>query len=121
MAARTSSLESESESRATSDSSRSSLENGSKPRAAASLIGCGAVPDLMASTIWCEMAFFFQLKRTEPEGQTREIATERQITIDGRLVQLFLFEESALIAAKSRLVAGQSSQHPYSEFGSPLG
>ena len=49
-----------SELRVTTDSSSSSFDSGSSPRAAASLTGSGAAPDLMASRMLLEMAVLLE-------------------------------------------------------------
>jgi hypothetical protein len=85
-----------SELRATTDSSRSSFESGSSPRAAASFIASGAAPDLMASRIWLLMVLLYRVDcGFRCSKGRRGLVFEEQITIGRVAIQLFVWSTRA--------------------------
>lgn len=86
----------------TTDSSSSSFESGSSPRAAASLTGSGAAPDLMASRMLLEMAVLLEWQEFSCEGKWLRVRLLNKITIRGAVVQSLLAAASASSKRNSR-------------------
>jgi hypothetical protein len=62
------------------------------PFAAADFIGCGAVPDLIASTIRLAIVFLCQLSRASHVKGSCGVVVDRQITIVAFVIQSFVWK-----------------------------